>query len=284
MTLQSSTLRPGLLVSLNTRVQGNVRYSKQTIEATRIDSDGAQRAKWETERTVTDPQEHENAAKARSKANALIRGVCALSAFGLLCPDDKARDLESAINEALRVAADFNAGAKLSRLSVYVVCGRIAQDDVQAVRAIRSEISELLSEMEQGVANLDPEEIAKATARARSVSQMLQPDAQERVQGAIDAARKAARAIRKAGETAGQEVDRIALGVVASARVAFLDIEDVAPVATVEAAPAPAIDLAPEPIAPAFDPLKGPAGETIEIAPDGTFTAAPAPVAREIEI
>jgi hypothetical protein len=97
-----TTLRPGLLVSLNTRVQGNVSYRKAIIEEEHITDEGTQMARWETERTVLDPAEAETAKKVRGKARSLITGVCAASAFGLLCRLDRQGDLEDAIAEARR--------------------------------------------------------------------------------------------------------------------------------------------------------------------------------------
>jgi len=150
-----STLRPGLLVSLKTSIHGNVAYSKRTIEEDHVTATGAKLAVWETERKITDPQEHERAVKARSAARNIIVGVCSPTAFGLLCPSDNADKLADAIAKARVVADEFNATAGVSRLGVYVITGRVAQDDVEAVRAINSEVRELLEDMEEGVRNLD---------------------------------------------------------------------------------------------------------------------------------
>src|SRR5580765_135900 len=86
--INTSTLRPGLLVGLSTSISGNVRYRTQTLEEEHLTEDGAEAARWETERTITDPAEYEAAKKARSKARNSIVRVCAASAFGLLCPED----------------------------------------------------------------------------------------------------------------------------------------------------------------------------------------------------
>jgi hypothetical protein len=253
-----STLRPGLLVSLRTNLTGNVSYRAQEIEADHIDPvTGARVAKWETERKIADPAEHERAVKARGKARSLIVGVCAQSAFGLLCPETDADKLSDAIAAAREVAEEFNLTASLTRITVNVICGRIASDDVEAVRAINSEVRELLETMERGVRNLEPERIREAANRARALSSMLSPAAASRANAAIDAARSAARAIVKAGETAAVEVDAKAVELIRTSRMAFLDLDDgdtvevQAPVSTAAAIDFE-IDLpAPEPIAPA---------------------------------
>ena len=85
--LNTSTLRPGLMVSLKTSIQGNVNYRTLTLEGDHITETGERKARWETERTVTDPVEHEAAIRARSLARSKIQCVCANSAFGLLCPE-----------------------------------------------------------------------------------------------------------------------------------------------------------------------------------------------------
>src|SRR5262245_61966497 len=128
--LNTSTLRPGLLVSLKTTITGNVRYRKETIEGEHITTEGEQKASWNTERTISDPAEHDAAVKARTVARTAITRVCSASAFGLLCPESKAADLEQAVREARAVADRFNSTATLTRLSVYVITGRVAADDV----------------------------------------------------------------------------------------------------------------------------------------------------------
>ena len=247
--MQTTTLRPGLLVSLKTHIAGNVRYAKRTIEAEHIADDGAAREVWETERTVTDPEELELAKKARGKASSLIRSVCALSAFGLLCPADKEADLDKAIAEARAVADVFNSQARLSQVTVYVISGRVAADDVEAVRAINSEVRDLLDDMQRGVKNFDPDVIREAANKARQLASMLSPEAGSRVQEAIDAARKAARQIVKAGETAEIEVDQVALRKITEQRTAFLDLDDEAGEIAAPAADGRALDF--EPVGPA---------------------------------
>jgi len=225
----ASTLRPGLLVSLKTSVRGNVSYNRRDLEN---DSDGkVATAKWETERTIADAQEHEAAQKARGKAQSLIRSVCAKSAFGLLCPEGAADELDAAIGEARKVTDAFNATAKLTRVSVYVIAGRVAADDVEAVKAINSEIKDLMADMERGLANCDVKTIRDAAAKAKNVGKMLTPDMQVRVQMAIDTARASARKIVQAGEQAAQEIDKSAIRKITEMRTAFLDLDEQAEVA-----------------------------------------------------
>jgi hypothetical protein len=234
--LNTSTLRPGLLVSLKTSVSGNVRYVSKTIEGEHRTDTGAERARWETERTIIDPAEHDAAKAARSKARTLIAGVCAPSDFGLLCPIDKAEELSAAVAQARQIADEFNGTASITRVSIYVITGKIADNDVEAVRAINSEVRELMSAMESGVRNLDVEAVRRAATKAKALGQMLTAEAQEKVKVAIDAARATARKINAAGESAAIEIDRNTIKTLREARTAFLDIEDapitvVAPVA-----------------------------------------------------
>ena len=243
--INTSTLRPGLLVSLKTTVSGNVHYSRQTIESEHITDEGEAKSAWETERTVTDPKEHEAAIKVRSKARSLVSAVCASSAFGLLCPENAEPELESAIAEARRLADAFNAEATLSRISVYVMTGRIAQDDVEAVRAINSEVRDLMADMSKGIETLNVDTVRAAASKAKQLGSMLSPEAEARVQIAIDTARSSARQIVKAGEQASQEIDRRAIRKITEARTAFLDMDEADEIAvpTVEAR---GIDLEPE--------------------------------------
>jgi len=244
--MQTSTLRPGLLVSLNTTVAGNVSYARQEIEPEHmLDNGMSKAARWQTSKLITDAAEDERARMVRSKARAVITAVCARSAFGLLCPETKASELESAIREARRLTDEFNETATLSRVGVYVITGRVAPDDVEAVRAINSEIRELLATMANGIETLDVERVRDAANRARNLEDMLTDQAKERVREAIATARSAARKIAKAGESAAVEIDRSAIRRVQEARSAFLDIDEAQEVAMPQAAEQE-LDLTPE--------------------------------------
>jgi len=226
-----STLRPGLLVSLKTSVCGNVSYQKKVIQGDHLTKEGKRLARWETKREIEDPLEHEAAVKVRSEVRGKIRKVCAVSAFGLLCPETNERELADAMKEARAIADAFNVKAKYTRVEVYVFCGRIAQDDVEAVRAINSEVRDLLKEMQDGISKLDVAAVRDAANRARSLGKMLTPQAEQRIKVAIEAARSVARKMVKAGEQAAQEIDRATIRTLTEARTAFLDIDSTGAVA-----------------------------------------------------
>lgn len=248
--MPTSTLRPGLLISLKTSVVGNVSYSKQIIEADHTTEEGTRRAQWNTTREIVDPTEHNRAIKARGQARQKIRQVAAPTAFGLLCPETKEAELKVAVMEARQIADEFNRRAKFTRLEVYVFCGRVAPDDVEAVRAINSEVRDLLNEMEQGLKNLDVKRVRQAAMEARSIGKMLTPQAEARIKQAIDAARSVARQIVKAGDQVAMEIDRTTIKKLAEARTSFLDLDTFEQVGR-PAESGRALDLIPESKTPA---------------------------------
>ena len=134
--------------------------------------------------------------------------------------------MDRAISEARKLAEEFNETATLTRVSIYVIIGRIAADDVEAMKAINSEVSDLMRRMEDGVRNVDAEAIRNAANAARNIAQMLTPDAASRVRVAIELARAAAKKIVSAGEQAAVEVDRGTIARIEEARTAFLDLDD----------------------------------------------------------
>jgi hypothetical protein len=166
------------------------------------------------------------------------------SSFGLLCPEKSADNLESAIAEARRLADEFNVTAKLTRVDVRVLIGRIAQNDLEAMRALNFEASNLLSTMVDGIKTLDVTSVRASADRARALSRMLTPEAEARIETAIEEARVAARKIVKAGEQAAKEIDQRAIQRITEARTAFLDLDPAAEIA-VPAEEARALDLAP---------------------------------------
>ncbi len=244
-----NTLRPGLLVSLSARISGNVKYESRDIEVDHLTEDGTKLAVWETQRTTLDPAEHEESIKVRGKARSLITGCCAMTSFGLLCPESNADELDSAFREAKKIADEFNARARLTRVNVYCIVGRVAADDMQAVSAINSEVRNLLDDMESGVRNLDAGAIREAANKARNIGSMLTPDAAKRVQSAIESARLCARKIVKSGEQAAGVIDNRALAAITDSRTMFLDLDDAMEVESI-VEPSRALDLEPD----SFDP------------------------------
>src|SRR5215831_1872935 len=227
--LKVSTIRPGVLVSLKTALRGNVRYYTTDIEQDHVLENGlTRRAEWNTQRIVEDGEEHERATKARSKARSIVTGCCTSGNF-LLCPNANRDNLETAIREAYAVRDAFNASATVTRLDFYVFLTEVASDDVRAFQAINSEVRDLLADMAQGVNQLDTKVIRDAANKAQSIGKMLTPEAAERLQASIDAVRKQARAITKAGETAAIEVDQSVFRTLAESRTAFLEISDDVP-------------------------------------------------------
>lgn len=228
--MKTTTLRPGLLVSLKTSVTGGVAYKRIDLDPEHPVADGAVESRWETTKVVEDAAEFERASKLRGKCRSMIASVCAASDFGLLCPSDRQKDLDAAIVEARNLADEFNADAVRSMVNVYVVAGRIAQDDEEAIRAINGEVRDLLEAMKAGVAAADVETIREAASKARQLGRMLTETAGEKVSAAIEQARSAAREIvkrvQKDGENTAVVVSQLKLDAIESARFAFLDLDD----------------------------------------------------------
>lgn len=216
-------IRPGLMVSLKSTVAGGIHYSHSEIK-----EDG-NTAEWKTTRVTDDPAEHDRAVKARGLALTTIRKLCASTAFGLLCPEDRESELDEACKVAQGIAREHNATANYTRIGIYVLKGRIASTDEQAARAIGEEVRSLIEAMNAGVDKLDPEAIREAANKAKQMSTMLSAEQSEKVNDAIEAARKAARTIVKRIEKNGEEAAVVLMdiqrGALEKARIAFLDLE-----------------------------------------------------------
>jgi hypothetical protein len=226
-----TTLKPGLLVSLRTSLQGGVQYSRVDLEKEQAVDGIAAREKWETTKVVSDPVEHERAVKTRGKCGSMIRAVCVPSAFGYICPVDREKDLDDAIAEARAMAVAFNETAVTCRIGVYTLKGRIAQTDDEAARAINSELRELLDEMQAGIAAGNVAAAREAANKAKKMGAMLSDAAADKVSKAIEEVREVAKEIVKklsAGEDAAMAVREIKLQALEQARTAFLDLDVVA--------------------------------------------------------
>lgn len=222
-------IRPGILVALRTSVHGGVQYRRVDLSAEAA-QEGAAVKRWETTRIVVDPEAHERARRARTEAAGLVRKACSATSFGLLCPTDDEDALDAAIVAAKQIVADQNDRDRTTRVELYVLKGRIAENDREAARAIASEMRELLDEMNVGIGEADAAKIRDAASRARVMAAVLGPEQQAQVQTAIETARAAARAIvkrvEKAGEDAALVVQGLVRGPIEAARFAFLDADD----------------------------------------------------------
>lgn len=245
--MKASVLKPGLLVSLKTSLRGGVSYKRVDLEADHRTESGERRAEWQTSRVISDADEFDRATIARSAARSAIAGVCCSSSFGLLCPSDREADLAGAIETARATAAAHNETATRTQVDIFVLVGRVAQDDVEAARAIGAEVRELLDAMRAGILAADPDAIRDAASKARALGGMLSADVAGQVSAAILEARSAARElvkrVGKAGEIAADVVKDCSVQRIEAARFAFLDLE--AGTAAPVAPSARGLDLAP---------------------------------------
>jgi hypothetical protein len=253
--MNPSLIRPGLLVSLRSNLRGGVVYQRRTIQHDTREG-AAAIAEWETRREITDADEHARAVVARGAARTAITRVCCASTFGLLCPQSKEADLAAAIEEAQRIAAEFNATARCTRVDVFALVGRIASDDAEAARAIGSEVRELLDSMRAAVAAADVAAIRDAANKARAVSGMLSADVKGKVSAAIAEVRGIARDIVKRAEgvadAAAEIVRDVQMSKLDAARFAVLDlVSEEAPALAPSQVTAPAFDFDAAPDAPA---------------------------------
>lgn len=228
--METTTVRPGLLVSLKTRVYGGVDYQRVDLEAPHITERGSKRARWETKREILEPQEFEKASDARYRAGYAIRAICCASDFGLLCPADREQQLNDAIATARQIVEEHNRTARQTFVNFGVLVGRIAEDDEEAERAIRSEVRGLIEKMEQGIAAANPAAIREAADRARELGAMLSEESAGKVTAAIAEARSAARRIVKRveqeAEGAALIVAEIKTEAIKAARFSFLDFDE----------------------------------------------------------
>lgn len=248
--MKTSVLKPGLLVALSTSLKGGITYQRVDIETDHVTAEGARVARWETKRHIDDPEAFDRATELRGRIRSMITSACCQSSFGLLCPTSEERALEEAIKTARALAIDHNATDAQTKVEVYVLIGRIAQDDAEAARAIAAEMRELLTDMQEGIREADPERIREAANKARGMEGMLSPEVAGQVSQAIMEARKAARElvrrVGKAGEEAAGVITELSTQRVKAARFAFLDVEERAQEIEREAPAGRGVDLNPQ--------------------------------------
>jgi hypothetical protein len=234
------TIKPCILVSLHTSVNGGVTYMRRTLDASTtpegltVPAQATERdvERWETTKIVEDKVEHERAEDARKKARSEISKLCIKSAFGLICPIAYESELSEAIDRAHKIATGFNEDptTRYTRVSLFVMRGHVASTDEEAAKAIGDEVRRLVSQMDAGIGKLDVKAIREAADKARSLAATLSDEQSEIVGEAVKAARAAAKTIvkrvEKDGEAAAIVLADIRRGAIEKARIAFLDLDD----------------------------------------------------------
>lgn len=200
-------VRPGFLVVLNTSVKGGVTYHRQDLED-RENADGAHVHKWETEKIVSDPEEHETACAIRLKVRSLVRAACYYTPFGHIVPTDEVENLDAKLAEARQLVDEFNADAKTCRVRFSLMRGEIAEDAAEAVSAVADEVKDLMEQMQGAIAGGKVGDIRNIANRANTMSRLLEAESEgkDHLSRAVRAARKIARAITKRVQNGSEDM------------------------------------------------------------------------------
>lgn len=191
-------LRPGLLVSLNTSMHGNVRYSLSDIEYER---DGKrEKRKGISEREIADTAEHEKGKQVRSAATYTVKKLCTATLHGLMCPVEDRAKLEAAIKDAENLVATFNDEAKVTTIGFHVAIGTMEPGDLRMLRSVQREIASLVRAMDDGIRAKDADAIRDAAVKAKAIAAMLETsDSKTELIKSVSRAREAATSIAKTG-------------------------------------------------------------------------------------
>lgn len=223
MAITQTTIRPGYLVNIRTSIKGNVEYTKS--EETVRTEGGTEVSEWTTERLVKNAKEQAEAVEIRSKARQMVAGICIQTEFAMLCLASRRAELDEAFDRARALCVEFNRNSTYTRIKFVGVAGFIADNDETAIKAIRSEMTELLEEITAGIDGLDPERVKDAAARAKKIGNMLPDEMQVRLNDTLKDVRKVAKKMVEAGEQVAIEIDAEVLNKITFARTAFLDID-----------------------------------------------------------
>ena len=218
-------LRPGFLVSLSTRVEGGVVYSRQDLD--QHAEGAADVARWETERRILDKAEFEAAGATRGKIRSLIRSVCSWTPFGLICAEEDEPKLDEKIAASQAIADQFNGGAQHSKVKFATLRGKIAETKQEAVTAVRDEIAALVRDLEAATRLGRVDTIRDVAARATQMGRLLEvkSDARGKLDKAVSYARRIARDVVKRVEKGGEQIADVLAGekfsAIAAARFTF---------------------------------------------------------------
>jgi hypothetical protein len=233
-------IKPGLLVSVKTRQHGGVSYTKRDIEAPRMTESGAQVSRWETDKFVYDPDETERAQQVANRARYLVTRNCVKTEMQqLLCPNERREELRLAVAEARALVAEFNETASFTEIQIDVWVGEIVDNGVDAAQQIFASQQAFLTEMIDGLKEMDPKKVRAAINKSRDLGQMMSGQANQMLIEATRVAEAARQRIIAAGENAIVALDLEAIGKIGSVRNSFLDFDYAASAVEDQVVPTP---------------------------------------------
>jgi hypothetical protein len=202
-------LKPGLLLSLSTRLEGGVAYSREDLDHQR---EGVEETtSWKTEKRVDDVEELARATRVRGRVRSLIRSATIYTPFGMICPTDNESVLDARIAEAETLCAEFNANAVHTQVQFRTLRGRIAENTREAIAAVRGEIQTLLGELESALSAGQVTGIREVAQRATQMGRLLEEGTEAR--SVLE------RAVKESRRVATELVKRVEEGAAATAEI-----------------------------------------------------------------
>lgn len=202
-------LKPGLLLSLATRLEGGVIYSTEDL-AHEVNGT-EERTEWKTEKRVADVAELGRATRIRGRVRSLIRSACTVTPFGLICATDNEPTLDMRIAEAQGLCDDFNANAAHTQVQFRTLRGRIAENTREAIQAVRGEIQTLLGELQEALTAGQVTGIREVAQRATQMGRLLEEGTEAR--SVLE------RAVKESRRVATEMVKRVEEGAAATAEI-----------------------------------------------------------------
>lgn len=223
------TLRESVLIVLNTRMVGGIKYQREEL-GQKVE-DKTEMTEWKTLKIVDDVDETKLAIITRSKMRSLVTRHCKPTVMGLVCTKDNEAELDKGLQEAEELAREFNEKAKTCRLGVIGVKFDVQSDNEQAARVIAGQIKQVVEDLSAAIKEADVIKIREVLASARGLDDLL-PDKQGGIalSEAMRAARVAATTIKREVEKKARDIEDVRqeldLTPIESARAFFLDFSD----------------------------------------------------------
>lgn len=228
-------IKAGYLVSSKTTLCGGVHFTRTEYNKNKEGERAV--TKWKTTKVIDSPDEYRRGEEIRNRINYLVYRVCVLTSFGLLCPSKKKKELEEAIAEGAKLARDYNRTARYSRITPYIFWTQILNDNEDNLKALSSEIREMLDTMKDGILNIGKKplkdsikEIKKAADKAKRLTEVLDDSYTGKINVAVEEARKAAREITKRVIKKNESIEEVLKSIntkaIAAARFAFIDTNE----------------------------------------------------------
>jgi hypothetical protein len=188
-------------------------------------------AEWKGEKTVYNKDELKMGSNILARCSRAVAEECYPSALGMICPIDRESALQEIVDRCRTEVRDFNAKSVFTKLEYQILIFKFSQDQASlSADLILNDIQATFADLKDAIEKMDYKQIRDTLVRFRGLEKVLPAGTAEKLESAVEQARKIARDIKRRVEKKGEQIEEIRTEISTNeidlARIAFLETEE----------------------------------------------------------